>query len=71
MKKRSGCTVIELLICIAMILAVLILPLGWGLNLYKLCGLDFKAPYKAEAIRVIGVFTPIGGIVGYLELKDE
>ena len=30
----------------------------------------FKSPYKAEVIRGIGVFSPLGAIIGYVQLKD-
>ena len=45
---------------------------GWCLNIYKLCYLDFNAPYKAEVVRVIGVFTgPVGSVIGYLNFDEE
>ena len=44
--------------------------LGWCLNLYKLTQLDFASPYKAEVIRIVGI-TPLGAVVGWMELKEE
>jgi hypothetical protein len=51
---------------------VLIAPLcGWGLNIYKLCQCDFKAPYNAEIIRGIGIPIPIiGAVTGFIQIKD-
>jgi len=40
------------------------------MNLYKLLQLDFKAPFKAEAIRVIGIFTPISIVTGFMDIKE-
>ena len=44
--------------------------LGWILNLITCIGLDFKSPYKVEVIRGIGVISPIGSILGYIDIKD-
>jgi hypothetical protein len=45
---------------------------GWGANIGKLVDCDFKAPYKAEIIRVLGVIIPPGGaVIGFMEIKDE
>ena len=43
---------------------------GWVLNCYKFVKLDFEAPYKAEAIRGIGVFTGFGAIIGYIDVGN-
>ena len=41
---------------------VLLLGVGWVMNLIALINCDFKSPYKAEAIRGVGVFVaPVGG----------
>lgn len=45
--------------------------IGWVMNIVKLSQLNFNAPYKAEVIRVVGVFTPIGGLTGWMEIKDN
>ncbi len=45
--------------------------LGWTMNVYKLTQLDFKAPYKAERIRVVGVFPLVGAITGYMTINDK
>jgi len=44
--------------------------LGWCLNLYKLTQLDFASPYKAEIVRIAGI-TPLGAVIGWMELKEE
>lgn len=44
---------------------------GYFMNIYKLIQCDFKAPYKAEAIRGVGVATGIiGCFVGWLDIED-
>ena len=59
-----GCALIS---CVALLIAIV----GQCMNIYKLCNLDFNAPYKAETIRAIGVFTPIGAVVGYINFDEE
>jgi len=44
---------------------------GYGLNVYKLTQCDFKAPFKAETIRTIGLIPMIGPLVGYIEIEDK
>ncbi len=45
---------------------------GWGINVGKLVQCDFKAPYKAEVVRSVGVVIPmVGGIAGFMEIGDE
>lgn len=44
---------------------------GYFINIYKLIQCDFKAPYKAEVIRGVGVATGIiGCFVGWLDIED-
>jgi hypothetical protein len=44
---------------------------GWGMNIYKFASCDFKAPYKAEIVRGIGIpFAPVGAIVGWFSIAD-
>lgn len=48
-----------------------IMIMGWGLNIVKICNLDFESPYKAEVIRLIGIpMWPVGAIIGYIDIKD-
>lgn len=65
MSKFSTITLI-----IIAILIPLFLSIGWIKNLIKFTQLDFQAPYKAETIRGIGL-TPIGAIVGWINIKDN
>lgn len=58
--------VVEFVMWVVIIISVI----GWGINLLQLINLDFKAPYKAEVIRTLGVVTPIGLVTGYLNIKD-
>ena len=44
---------------------------GYAMNIYKLVTVcDFEAPYKCEAIRVGGLFPPVGAIAGYVDLGE-
>ncbi len=43
---------------------------GYLMNIYKLYHCDFSAPYRAEALRVVGVITPLGMVLGYLDLEE-
>lgn len=56
-------------ITIALFLALLF---GYANNLLMLVSLDFDKPYKAEAIRTLGVFVPpVGVICGYVTFEEE
>ena len=55
----------------SMIIYVFILAIvasGWVKNLIKLSECDFKAPYKAEVIHIVGLAPPIGMVTGWLDL---
>ena len=53
---------------VVLVLAVLLLA-SWPVNLIKFIGCDFKAPYKAEIIRGIGIpIVPVGVVAAYLPL---
>ncbi len=44
---------------------------GYISNIVKLTKCDFKAPYKAEVLRGVGIFiAPMGIIEGYCQIKD-
>jgi len=47
-----------------------IIAATWILNLYKLIGHDFEAPYKAEVIHAIGVVPPFCVVTAFIDLKD-
>lgn len=65
-ENKIGCSLASILIIICLLFTI-----GWILNIVKLTKLDFKAPYKAEVIRIIGITPPVGGIVGYLKITDN
>lgn len=45
--------------------------LAWVWNIVLFIQSDFKAPYKREVIRGIGiVFVPLGGITGFINIDD-
>lgn len=45
---------------------------GYAANVYKVFGLDFASPYKAEVIRTVGVFVPpVGVIAGFVTFDEE
>lgn len=53
-------TVIAIFLCV-----------GWCINLYLLATANFEPPYANEAIRAVGVaVAPLGGIIGYIDIKD-
>ena len=58
-------------IVIVFLTIVCAVGIGWCLNIYKLTQLDFEAPYKAEIIRGLSIPTGIGGIVGWIDIKDK
>ena len=50
---------------------LIVLGIGWILNIVKFVNLDFKEPYKAEIVRAIGIpIAPLGGVVGYMTIDD-
>lgn len=45
---------------------------GYVMNIVNIFSLDFKAPYKAEILRISGVFIPpVGMIEGYIKIEDN
>jgi hypothetical protein len=44
---------------------------GYFANIYKLTQLDFEEPYKAEIIRGVGLFPPVGIFAGYMTFDEE
>lgn len=62
----------EIVLLIALI-SVSVLPIaGYVVNLYKLTQLDFKAPYKAEVLRGVGVVVPpLGCFFGLINIEDK
>lgn len=66
MKKQLGYSLVEAFVLIL----ILLVATGWCMNLYKLVKTDFEAPYKAEAIRLVGLVPPVGAIVGWIDIED-
>lgn len=57
---------------VGLLIFVLIMGcVGWCKNLYKLTQLDFRPPYKAEVLRVIGIVPVVGAFEGYFNIKDN
>jgi len=53
------------------VLIVLVLFVGWVINLVRFFQCDFEPSYKAEIIRGIGIVAaPVGGVVGYIPIRD-
>lgn len=68
----GGMSGVTVLMCIMiMILLVVTILYGSVMNVVKLVECDFKAPYKAECLRIIGIPTGLGVVFGYMEIKDE
>ena len=53
------------------ILVFLLGVAGYCMNIYKLVHLDFEPNYKAEVIRLIGIFPAVGPIAGYITFEEE
>ena len=66
-RGQKGFTIIELIVVIVMIFSII----GYAMNIYKLVKCDFKAPYKAEIIRGIGIVTGTGVVIGYISISDN
>ena len=67
--KMNGFTLVELIIVLVMFFSII----GYCLNIYKLtqCDFDFSKSNKAEIIRTVGIFTPLGAIVGYMDFSNK
>lgn len=49
----------------------ILLVWGYIANIYKLTECNFKAPYKAEVIRVVGIVVPpVGCVTGFMHIDD-
>lgn len=61
---------VSLVVIVAFCGAILMIPIGWVMNVYDLLvNCDFASPYKAEVLRGIGVFVaPLGGILGWINI---
>lgn len=62
---------IHIFALVAKALVVVVCFTGWTINIVKLFGCDFEEPYKAEAIRIVGVVVPpVGAVTGFLDLGE-
>lgn len=43
---------------------------GWGKSVVNFIHCDFKAPYKCEIVNGVGTFTPVGMIIGWVNITD-
>ena len=70
-KKRMGGIKMKWKIIIAIeIMIIVICLLGWGKSIVKLCQCDFQPDYKAEIIYTIGVTTPAGVVIGWMDFGE-
>lgn len=58
-------------VSIFIIILIIVGSIGWVKNIVLLTKLDFKAPYKAEVIRGIGLFPLVGAVTGYITIQDN
>ena len=57
-------------IILLVLFVVLIVPISWCVNLYKLTQCDFKASWKGEAIHAVGLVIPPAAIItAWLDYK--
>lgn len=68
---KKGYTITELLVAVVFLVLFVGGGIGWIKNAIDLVKCDFKAPYKAEIIRGIGLVTPISAITGYMKIEDK
>ncbi len=61
----------RIMLVLATIVLVMVLLIGYLMNVYKLVQCDFEAPYKAEVIRGVGMFIPFGAFIGYIDINDS
>lgn len=66
MKSQNGFVAAQLLFVMIFLFGFV----GYALNIYKLTQCDFEPSYKAEIIRAVGIFPPVGAIVGYLNFGE-
>jgi len=59
MKMKVGISIMYLLTMLGLII-------GWVMNIVALVQCDFAAPWKEEALRIIGlIVAPLGGVFGW------
>lgn len=51
---------------------ILVLPISWIVNAYKLTQCDFEPAYKEEVLRVIAIpIAPLSIIVAWIDFEDK
>lgn len=70
MAKKSPPIIVAVMGFVLVLAVIGIAGTGYVKNVIKLTELDFVAPYKAETIRVIGLFPPVGAVAGYMDIED-
>lgn len=53
------------------ILIYVLCAIGWGRCVYKMASCDWNPIGKAEVIYTAGVFTGLGVVIGYIDIKDK
>lgn len=45
--------------------------IGWILSIYKAVTCNWEPVGKAEVIYTVGAVTPLGGVIGWLDIEDK
>jgi hypothetical protein len=54
------------------LLLLIVMAAGWVANVVKFITCDFRAPYKAEVLRGVGIVVPfVGCVEGYFTIEDK
>lgn len=43
---------------------------GYALNIVRFCKADFASPFKEEFFRGVGIVTPFGAVIGYIDFEE-
>jgi hypothetical protein len=62
MKNLKG-TAITIYLVILLLVAV-----GWIMNVIKLANCDFESPYKCEVVHTVGLVPIVGAVTGWLDV---
>jgi len=50
------------------LVVMVVVAVGWVMNVIKLANCDFAAPYKCEVVHGIGLIPPVGAITGWIDV---
>lgn len=67
LRNKYSYKVVEVVVVIFCIFIIIGGMIGYVKNIIKFTKCDFEAPYKAEAIHAVGLITPIGGVIGWMD----